>query len=414
MLTGTVNFNHKNGCLKCEVTGEYDTKYHHMSYPDLDAPLRNNESFRQRTQAAHHKYASPFEDTNIDMVRQFTVADPLHLLHHGVTKKCIERWIGKVKGYSRKWDRTDIETVSEYLLKANERMPSDIHRSLRSLNDLSKWKGVEFRTFLMYIGIVALRPVLQNDEYEHFLLLWSACTIVSCNFYKTLQPRAKGLFKLYVVGYMKFYGRHSVSSNVHNLIHIADELLENDLGSIDEISTYKYENSLRLLSMKLKNCNRPLQQISRRLLEIFNLNMDNGHPIEVEHAQKFSPIVEYELSSKKNCFTKITIKPDVFLSSRKLGDQWFLTSDGDIVKMIYATKMGNSYKVCGNHLITKGPFFSTPFVSTDYFIFMSDGETSTNLCMHEVNSIRAKMICLEIGEKFVFMPLLHTLEILNK
>lgn len=77
-------------------------------------------------------------------------------------------------------------------------MPSEIHRSLRSLEEMSDWKGVEFKTFLMYIGMVVLKPVLQNDEYEHFLLLCCACHIVSCKIYKNYIELAKNMFKVYV------------------------------------------------------------------------------------------------------------------------------------------------------------------------------------------------------------------------
>lgn len=211
-----------------------------MSFPNLDAPLRTNETFRMKTQHAHHKYDSPFEDLDIDMVKRFTISDPLHLLHQGVTKKCLQRWMGSVKGYGHKWSKLTTDTVSRYLIEANKQMPSDIHRSLRGLDELSNWKGVEYRTFLMYIGMVVLRPVLPNNEYEHFLLLCCACTMVSCNVYKLYIPLAKEMFKLYVKTYIDLYGRHSISSNIHNLIHIADDLIENDLDSIDQISTYKY------------------------------------------------------------------------------------------------------------------------------------------------------------------------------
>lgn len=423
-----MSFNHKNGCQKCEITGEFSTAYHHMSFPDINAPRRTNETFRQRKQQSHHKQASPLEDLNIDMINAFPICDPLHLLHQGVMKKCLQRWIGNVKGYSRKWGRLTIESVSRYLLQANKLMPSDIHRSLRGLNELSNWKGVEFRTFLMYVGMAALQPVLKDDEYEHFLTLCCACTIVSCKYYKCYIPIATKMFNMYVEKYICLYGRHSISSNVHNLIHITEDLIANNMHSIDEISTYKYENCLRLLGMKLQSCNKPLEQISRRLIEIFHLNTNllesalhgdssgiSGSRMEIDHDHElnFLPYVQYELS-QKNCFSKITIKPNIFLSSRKIGDKWFLTQSGDIVGMKYATKIANSYKICGFSLIQKSPFFMKPLDSQKLFIFKSNGELNSELCMHGIDSIVAKMICLAIGTHFVYMPILHTLDILRK
>lgn len=389
-----------------------------MSYPNINAPRRTNDTFRQRKQQSHHKGASPFEELDIDMMNSFPISDPLHLLHQGVMKKCLLRWMGKVKGYSRKWRKPTIESMSQYLLEANKRMPSDITRSIRSLNDLTNWKGVEFRTFLMYVGLTALKPALNDDEYEHFLLLCCACTIVSCNVYKTYIPLATNMFKAYVEKYICLYGRHSVSSNIHNLTHITEDLIQNNIDTINEISTYKYENCLRLLGMKLQNCNRPLEQISRRLIEIFQLNTDllGKRRSIIENDHDLSPHVDYELPTK-NWYSQITLNArgqHVVFSSRKIGDQWLLTESGDIVMMKHVTKVGNSYKICGSPLIEKSPFFLNPLNSTRLSIFKSDGQLRTELCHFEINSIVAKIICIEYESEYVYMPILHTLEILKK
>lgn len=81
-LLGTVNCGHTFGCQKCEVKGE-KLKTSGMSFSNLDAPLRTNETFRQKKQHSHHKYDSPLEELDIDMVKTFTISDPLHLLHQG-------------------------------------------------------------------------------------------------------------------------------------------------------------------------------------------------------------------------------------------------------------------------------------------------------------------------------------------
>lgn len=406
-----MNFNHKYGCQKCEVQGEFSKQFRNMSYPCIDATRRTNETFRQRKQPEHHKDVSPFEELiNIDMIKAFPISDPLHLLHQGVMKKLLLRWIGKVKGYSRKWSKLIVDSVSKYLLETNKQMPSDIHRSLRSLNDISNWKGVEFRTILMYVGVTALRPVLGDDEYEHFLTLFCACTIVSCSLYKVYTPLAEKMFKSYVEKYISLYGRHSITSNVHNLVHICEDLTGNNIDSINQISTYKYENCLRLLGMKIQSCNRPLEQISRRLIEIQHLNTDllGNQSSQID----LDPHVEYEV--EKNYFSKITIKSDVMLSSRKIGDQWFLTRSGDIVKMKHIIKVSDSYKICGQSLLQKGPFFMKPLDSTRLSVFKSDGKLSCEVCMHEISAVKAKMMRLKFEEEYVYIPILHTLEILNK
>ena len=45
----------------------------------FDAPLRTDESFRQKLDAEYHQNDSPFEDLDIDMVRTFAL-DYMHLV----------------------------------------------------------------------------------------------------------------------------------------------------------------------------------------------------------------------------------------------------------------------------------------------------------------------------------------------
>lgn len=168
--------------------------------------------------------------------------------------------------------------------------------------------------------------------------------------------------------------------------------------------------------MKIQTCNRPLEKISRRLIEIFHIENENQRNVltNLHEEREFSPIVQYELPDNEHCYSKITIKPGVVLTSRKMGDQWFLTRSGDIIKMIYAKKVENSYKICGLTVKAKSEFFSKPIKSTSLNIFKSDADClSTEECMHELNSIAAKMICLHLASEFVFIPILHTLEILK-
>lgn len=82
-LTGIVSFNHKFGCQKCTVTGQHCNDFKTMSFTNLNAPRRTDAAFRNREQPEHHKMDSVIEQLDIDMIRSFTVADPLHLLELG-------------------------------------------------------------------------------------------------------------------------------------------------------------------------------------------------------------------------------------------------------------------------------------------------------------------------------------------
>lgn len=410
-ILGTVNFNAKHGCQKCLTIGKYDKTARTMSFPIINADRRTDQMFRQRTDPHHHKENSLLEQLPINMISTFRVSDTLHLLHLGVMKKCLQRWIGKTKNSDKKWNKTKINETSHYLLDCNKNMPSDIHRAIRDLDALAYWKGVEFRSVLHYIGMVAFRPVLPDDEYEHFLTLCCAATICCCKTYKSFIPIASGMFEKYVKDYSHFYGEGTIGSNVHNLLHITEEMIEHNIGNLENFSTYKYENCLRLLGMRLQSCNRPLEQISRRLIENSIIN-DQEY-----NEDKFFPSLQYQLPTNEceyQLYSKINIGPGIFLSCRKKGDQWFLTDSGDIVKMTYAFNFHNTYNICGFPLMSKGRFFDKPIKSDKLNIYKSDGKLGEEACIYNMNTVAAKMICLDFESNFVYIPILHSLEILSE
>lgn len=408
---GIVNFNHANGCQKCVVCGEFDKTSRRMSFPVIDAERRTNHTFRSRSQIQHHKEYSLFEDLPIDMINTFPTSDPLHLLHLGVMKKCISRWIYGDKRYMGKWSKALTEQMSILLTDCNSNMPSDIHRSIRSLKVLKYWKGVEFRTFLLYLGMVVLKEALNENEYFHFLTLSCAVRLCSSNVYKKYLKIASKMFCDYVKGYIDIYGRDTISSNVHNLIHICEDMEQLGAEDLDKLSTYRYENSLRMLGLKIKHCNLPLEQTARRMIEEFEAtkSCDLGIRQFIPYAQS-----EIQLDDMKG-YEKIFIKPDIMLSVKKTGDQWFLTKSNEIVKMKCAIKIGNVFKIVGNKLISKTDFFTFPLSSSILNIYSSNGYVDVdNQIQFDLSQIQAKMICLKSQQNIVLMPILHSLEILNE
>lgn len=55
-----------------------------MSYPRFDCSRRTDENFRNKTDEDHHKEDTPLIDSPIDMVKDFVVADSLHLFDLGI------------------------------------------------------------------------------------------------------------------------------------------------------------------------------------------------------------------------------------------------------------------------------------------------------------------------------------------
>lgn len=314
--------------------GIYSHRYKRVYFPDSNSIRRTDADFRAQTCANHHKEVSLMQTLDINMITSFPSSDPLHLLDLGIMKRCLLRWVFGEMGYTRKWSKSSTERVSRLLECCQPYMPTDIHRAIRGLDSVRKWKGTEYRTVLLYVGMALFEEVLDEDEFNHFMILSVAVRICSSSMYKNYIPIAEKMFKNYVQNYGRLYGEHTIGSNVHLLNHIVEDMNAHNINNLINISTYPFENCLRLIGLSLKHGYLPLEQISRRIIEKSQLQNSN-----FIHLEKFTPQVSkpYTYGIWKR-FEKVQISCDVILNSKKSADSWFLTKTDQIVKMIYANK----------------------------------------------------------------------------
>lgn len=317
-----------------------------------------------------------------------------------------------MKGYPRAWNEQAIIGISQFLTNSNSSRPSDLHRCIpnriRPLDTIHHWKATECRTFLLYVGIVALYGRLNAEEYKMFLNLFCAVTICSSNFYRNFLPLARRLFVDFIEDNIAIYGQRSVTMNIHNTCHVVDDV--EMFGSLDTISAYPFENHLHHLKRKLKQCNKPLQQIARRIIEskqnskVMHSNDDTNFPI-LKNPFTFD-------DSDTLCFRYIEYKPNAFLSSRNqnMKDKWFLTFDNQIIEFCHiARNVRNENVITGSEIKNARNFFDYPVQSSYLNIFLTDTEKAEQK-QYKLSSIKAKMFSLRLNDsEFVFVPLLHTL-----
>lgn len=266
-IKDTIQFNGYHGCQLCYVVGEYDKKGKRMSFPDCYAALRSDDDFRNRVDPDHHKslQTTPLEQLNINMVTAIISADELHLLHLGVMKRMLHAWVMPKRSTIHKWTRAQIEMVNSSLDQV--KLPTEIHRAMRTLGSVKVWKGLEYRNFLMYTGIVILLDVYPRCDptYKMFCSLFTATTICSSDEFKFLLEIAEQCFLKFVRHYMNVYGKTQINSNVHNCIHIVDQVRE--FGVLNNFSAYRFENQLYQLKRKVRHGNNPLAQVAARIIE---------------------------------------------------------------------------------------------------------------------------------------------------
>lgn len=184
---------------------------------------------------SHHIIDSPLLKLQINMIEQYPVGDSLHLLHLGIMKRLLFGWRdGTFRNSDTKWREKTTSDISEYLNQC--KMPAELHGTVRPLDCLAHWKGTEYRTFLLYIKIVALKDHLTRETYDHFLLLFVAVTICSSKQHFENLDIARQLLNDYIQVFKEIYGEQYITSNVHNLTHLVDDVER--FGELESFSAY--------------------------------------------------------------------------------------------------------------------------------------------------------------------------------
>lgn len=314
-------------------------------------------------------------------------------------------WIGNLTGHSRTWSKQEMAEISAILAKCNSTRPFEIHRSIRTLDHIHYWKGTEFRTFLLYVGIVALKDHLSECEYEMFLNLYCAVTLCSSNAYQRYLLVARNLFIDFIESHIEIHKESSITMNIHNTSHVVDDV--ETFGPLDTISAYEFENTLHHLKLRLKQCNSPLQQIARRISELANASKVSILKPVPEYPQCDHQFADFDDDA---AFKQVQFKKNAMLSSRNSNgkDKWFLTQDNKIVEFHFIIKKRSSFIIRGSALKNTQHFFEKPFNSKHLNIFQSDGKLN-DFQYYALNEIKAKMFCLPYKNMWVFVPLLHTL-----
>lgn len=320
-------------------------------------------------------------------------------------KKLLLGWTRGGFNFHTKFSARDISLISALLRECNSSMPTEIHRAIRGLDTLAFWKGLEFRTFLLYVGPVVLKDFLPEDAYTHYLQLFCAIRICSsekffnCPEYSQV---AESLLKDFVEQYIHLYGIDSIGSNVHNLCHLIEDVKR--FGILPKISAYPFENMLFFVKNLLRSGKHPLSQVANRIIEM-NLNQKCLHPVGII---KDLPYASKEIKGEENKFAVVQMDGFILVNNKK--DKYFLTTSNEIIEMDYATIIENKIYIFGKKYKYLNPFFSSPFDSTFIKIYMSCDTIHEVGKLYWVKEISCKMIKLKYSNKNVFVPLLHSFD----
>ncbi|XP_070396658.1 uncharacterized protein [Dermacentor albipictus] len=388
-----------SGCAKCTVEGSYINGK--VVFCDMECPLRTDESFREQHDVEHHKGESGLLDLPIDIVNDLPL-DYMHLALLGVMRKLLQLWIsGPLRVRLGPLDRHTFNEKSKLL---NPHIPSEFPRRPRGLDELDRWKAVEFRLFVFYTGPLLLKFCLLDDLYQHFLLLHASLSILANKeLCREHAGYADELLRCFVSHFRELYGDEHVSFNVHSLIHLASDVKIH--GELDSFSAFPFENNMQVLKRQLRKHGKPLEQLRNRMVESQSWTRRQTWdeiPVHFSRPHSRGELLpeccppEYErlswdaytiaLSKRDNCFAQ----------------------DGHVVLAKNIAYIRGSKQPCiiGQEFLIKEDFYSLPFESSRMGIYVVSGLSGLKpWSLHNLQ----KMVKLPLNGKFLVIPELHTI-----
>lgn len=393
--------NGRYSCEKCDVRGVWFR--HRMVYTDLDAPLRTDESFRNRDQPLHHTagVVSPLEAIGTGMVSMF-VLDGLHLVYLGAFK----RWLWFILNQAGPFllDDEELFGVSEALLEIKEWTPIEFNRKPRPLKRTGNhFKGHELRRLALYDGIKAFRN-LDENLYHNYLLLQSALYILSSAHLRDLIPIARDLLRQFIRHARRIFTRVFVVYNVHSLSHLASDCDAN--GSIDDFAAFKFENFLGVMKHCLRSGYLPLHQIFNRDAETDGHLTNPGDPINPDEITLSREHVRLGRELVQGTQYQMLQTGSITLTLHDK-DSCFVTSESDVVILSNIVRSINGeIFLIGRKFEVKDCAYNFPMDSTLLGIFKVSNLDDERR-VWRIDQLSQKCYLMPDGESFIAVPLVH-------
>lgn len=396
------------GCERCIQRGTHP--FGATIFNEIDSELRTNESFLLQTHVEHHNGVSSLTEINFPMVTGF-ILDSMHLLYLGIMRRILCQFV-QGNNYFYKLDTKRINSLSERLETLIKHIPLDFARKPRSLNKIKNWKATELRLFLLYIGLFVFNKIIPNNYIDHFLILHTAIYILSHpKLAVQLCDYAQYLLLQFVKSFDDFYGPGSTIYNVHNLIHLSDDV--RTFGKpLDDISAFDFENLLGKIKRSLRSGHKPLSQLSRRLSES-NLNAKKFTlKRELKGSHKCGPLI-VDNESFVNQYKKIIFDKHHFIICRQSDSDCYALLKDNTVVQIFNIVIKSSQQINRTNLICKqflkyDNYFNYPCDSKKLQIFrISKLQNSFKIVI--LSQIKAKCIVFQDSTSYIAYPLLHTI-----
>lgn len=250
-------------CERCEIKGTWDSHVIILNSSNK-CKERTDELFKLgHYEGTHQLGMSPLIQYGIYCVKGFPL-DYMHLICLGVTRKMLLFLMRGSRLCKLSQHQLSLSAVLEGMS-----LPSEFARQPRSLAVIDRWKATEFRQYILYTSIVALKDIVSPEIYKTSLSLTVALSILlnsDIHLRNGYLSYARELLEYFVQQCIEVFGCNFVVYNVHNVVHLADDV-ENYQCSLNSLSAFPFENHLHIIKELVRSSNNPISQVFKRLAE---------------------------------------------------------------------------------------------------------------------------------------------------
>lgn len=175
-------------------------------------------------------------------------------------------------------------------------------------------------------------------------------------------------------------------------------------GVFKEFSAYEYESFMNTIKNTLHNHSLPLQQLHRRIVEIFKSQLAFSEGFRNNTKVKFGKTMKVE---NENVYSHVWCSKIYF--STEFKDSWFMTKAKEIVKINKIVSESKYPKFSVSKLSAKEELFELPMPSSFLHIYKG---ILTNLVIDteivQPSDLKCKLFCIRIKpnyEEFAFFPM---------
>jgi hypothetical protein len=242
--TNTIAFNGKFGCMHCLHPTVY--RDHKTIYPMMEnIQLRTNKRYiEQVTEAENIKgcfkgiKGFSYLSTWIEFPNNIII-DYMHLSLQGAFKAICNMFFNSENHSLGFYLGRRIIIIDKKLLSI--RLPIEIARSTRSINERVHYKANEWRTILFYLSVPLFKGILPESYFKN-LIKYVIFIRLLCQEAITKEEidDSQKLIISFCKEFQKLYGESYMSFNLHAHLHLPDQV--RNYGPLNKTSCFPFEN----------------------------------------------------------------------------------------------------------------------------------------------------------------------------